>query len=607
MRRTAVWLFGMGLLLAAFGLPASGQEPAAEPAAEEAAPAEGEPSPVFKRPGFDRPGGGSEGEGTDAQMRPRTRKDPGPPLAMPDYEYVTVPDRWRIVESIGVNERWYDPYNQSTWKGDRPIFGTQDWFLNVNAVWDTTVEPRRVPVPAGIANPQGQPLDIFGSGDQLIVNQNWIGSFSFINGNQTFRPPDWEFRVTGIANINYVKTDEIGLVYAKPSKGDDRFDYWFSLTDLWVEKHLWNKSDRYDFDAIRVGIQPFTSDFRGFLFQDAALGARLFGTFRNNRIQYNVGWFRQIEKEINSGLPQVLDLREDDIFVGNVYYQDFPTLGFTTQLIAAYNRNREGNESIQRDDNGFQQRPAPFGQDRKKNYDIVYLGLNGDGHIDRVNLSYSFYWAGGEERPNLVRPTGKSSKVSAFFAALEASMDFDWYRLKAFGLFGSGDDDVADDHSAGFDAIFENPNFAGADTSYWVRQNVPFIFGGGVALSQRNAILNNLRTSKEQGQSNFVNPGIGLVGVGADFDVLPQLRVIGNFSWLNFIHTESLEVLRQQAGIDNEIGWDLSVSLLYRPMFIENVVLRGSAAFLIPGKGFKDLYPNDQPYYSALFNVVLSY
>ena len=50
-----------------------------------------------------------------------------------------------------------------------------------------------------------------------------------------------------------------------------------------------SSSDRYDFDDVRVGIQPFISDFRGFLFQDQPLGIRFFGTRDNNQWQYNVG------------------------------------------------------------------------------------------------------------------------------------------------------------------------------------------------------------------------------------------------------------------------------------------------------------------------------
>ena len=37
-----------------------------------------------------------------------------PPLVAFPRESIPVPDRWRLVESIGVNERWWDPYNQNT-------------------------------------------------------------------------------------------------------------------------------------------------------------------------------------------------------------------------------------------------------------------------------------------------------------------------------------------------------------------------------------------------------------------------------------------------------------------------------------------------------------
>jgi len=604
-------------LLGLVALPVSADEN--EASGEKTAP--GFERPGFRRPGsgrdsaesgssspgtrMERPGRGARAEGTDTGLDRDRRAPLAPGLERPDYEFAGLPDRWRIVEALGVNEKWWDPYNQSTLKGDRPIFGTKDWFFELTALSDTLFEPRRIPVPAGAAVTARPELDGFGKGNQLVVNQNWVVSAAVIQGDTTFRPPDWEFRVTGVANVNYVKTQEDGIVKANALKGEDRFDYQFSLLDAFVDKHLYNKSDRYDFDSLRLGVQPFTADFRGFLFDDANLGGRLFGNALNNRLQYNLVYFRRIEKDINSGLPEILDLRDDDIFVANVYYEDFPVLGFTLQGLVAYNRNRE--TSVEIDANGFRQRPAPMGNALPKDYDVVYLGLNGDGHIDRLNLTFSFYYATGEERPGSLTTFPQDSRISAFFAASEFSMDFDWYRLKAFGMFGSGDDDPGDDRSTAFDSIFDNPNFAGAETSYWSRQSVPLIFGGGVALSGRNSLLNNLRTSKEQGQSNFVNPGIGLVGVGADFEVLPQLRLLANASWLTFVDTEPLEVLRQQAGIHRQIGFDLSAGIIYRPLFIENVVFQASTAFLVPGRGFKDLYPKDDVYYSTVANIILTY
>lgn len=619
----------------ASGGGALAQTPPAQQAEEDATATEAEEGapPPLRRPGFQRPGDRRTAPGTDAEIRPRrpepsrapaprpeTSTDvapaaddeargpdrrPGARLGEPDYSWIAVPDRWRIVEDIGVKERWWDPYHQNTLKGDRPVFGTQDWFVRLDLLSDTVFEARNVPVPAGIAATSSDCTrnDIYGCGNQLAIQQNWIASLSLIKGDTAFKPPDWEFRVTGVANVNQVWVEEAGLVNQDPADGKERFDWQPSLLELFADKHLWNKSDRYDFDSLRVGIQNFNADFRGFLFIDNNPGVRLFGNFWNNRLQYNLAWFRRLEKDTNSGVPILVDFREDDVVVANVYYQDFPVLGFTLQAVAAYNANREADDR-HTNRNGFRERPAPFGAARGSEYDIGYLGLNGDGHVDRFNLSFSGYWAFGKQKNNWI--ADRDVEVSAFLAAAEGSVDFDWYRIKLFGLFQSGDDDPDDNHGAGFDAIFENPNFAGAATSYWVRQNVPFVFGGGVTLSAGNGILNTLRTSKNEGQSSFVNPGLGLVGVGADFDLLPELRVLANVSWLNFVHTEPLEYLRVQPGISNEIGWDLSAAVIYRPLFIENVVVNASFATLLPGTGFRDLYPDDF-YYSALLNVVLRY
>ena len=120
----------------------------------------------------------------------------------------------------------------------------------------------------------------------------------------------------------------------------------------------------------------------------------------------------------------------------------------------------------------------------------------------------------------------------------------------------------------------------------------------------------SLRTSKELGQSNFVNPGLGLVGVGADFDILPELRLIANASWLTFDSTSSLRVLRNQGPIDKEIGYDVSAGLVYRPLFIENIVFRLSGAVLFPEDGMKQLFNDDNqsfPFYSVLANLILTY
>ncbi len=470
-----------------------------------------------------------------------------PPQAILPREFIPIPDRWGLVDAIGVTTRWWDPYNQNYLKADRPIFG-KDWFINIAVISDTIAEPRRFPIgrsPSGTSGPKA--LDVFGDAESVVFNTNLITSVSLIKGDTAFRPPDFELRLTPVFNANYAQVSENGILKRDPRQGRIRSDWQIGLQEAFIDYHIRNVSDRFDFDSIRVGIQPFSSDFRGFLFQDNQLGIRLFGTRANNIFQYNLAWFHRLEKDTNSGLNALGDpMRDDDIFLANLYIQDFPKLGFVSQVTAIYNRNREDDDFFF-NDNDFLERPASFGDERGRDYDVVYLGYNGDGHFGRANLTVSAYYAIGVDQHNQLNasdPDDTESLISAFFLAAEPSVDLDWIRLRASFLYASGDSDPFDDRETGFDAIFENPQFAGADTSYWIRQGIPFVGGGGVGLNQRNGVLASLRTSKEHGQSNFNNPGIILFGLGSDLDILPELRLSTNFNSLWFANTSNLEVLR---------------------------------------------------------------
>lgn len=516
---------------------------------------------------------------------------------------VPIPDRWRLVDTLGlVEERWYDPYNQNTYKADKPLH--DDWFLNLSLISDTVLEARNLPTPVGPQTSGGAgSVDVLGSDEQTIFVENLVMQAVYYKGDTVFRPPDYEYRATLVASYNRVEADEVRALHIDPDDGTTRRDDHLGVQDLYVDKHLRNVSDRYDFDSIRFGIQPITADFRGFLFIDNPFGLRLFGTRDNNIYQYNLGWFRRMEKDTNSGLNDISeDLRDDDVFLANLYRQDFPVLGFTSQLTLLYNRNDE--DELHFDTNGFLVRPASLGFEQNNSYDVTYLGYSGDGHFGRHNLSLSTYFAvGSEERATF---TGREADIEAFFAALEYSRDYDWMRARFSMLYGSADEDPFDDLSTGFDAVFENPLFAGADTSYWIRQPVGNIGGGGVTLSGRNGILNSLRSSKEQGQSNFTNPGIQLLGFGMDFDLLPEWRMSFNLNHLWFADTEVLEVSRNQGEIDPAIGWDVSVASIYRPFFSQNIVFRLSAAALIPGEGYEQMFGDDTQY-SILANLVLTY
>lgn len=545
-----------------------------------------------------------------------------PPEAWP-RDHLPIPDRWRILDSLEAwkipyfrdvlevrRARALDPYNQNLLKGDKPLPGTTDWFLLLAGISDTVIEPRTFPIPVGIqTSERPDELDVFGASKSTVFAQTVLVSASLFQGSTLFKPVDQEFKVALAFQFNHVSVPERRVLRVQPSRGTDRPDAFVGVQELFYDYHIRNVSDRYDFDSIRFGIQPFTADFRGFLFQDNQLGVRLFGTRDDNRVQYNLGAFVRLEKDTNSGLNAILrSPRRDYVFVANLYRQDFPLPALTSQLVALWNVNREADD-IQIDTNGFPVRPALIGNLRGRDYDAVYLGYNADGRIGRLNLTASGYLLLGEERNSVF--TGERAKIRAFFLAAEPSIDSNWARFRGSLLFASGDGDPYDNTHRGYDAVFENPLFAGADTSYWIRQTIPFAGGGRViSVNGRNGILNTLRSSKEQGQSNFVNPGTILIGAGTDLDLNPTFRLSANANHLWFHRTAVLEALRQQGGIPNEIGFDLSAAAIWRPFMHQNIVVRGSAAVLIPGDGFRTLFVAEQRrthFTSVLLNLVLSY
>ncbi|WP_202393183.1 hypothetical protein [Alteraurantiacibacter buctensis] len=573
-----------------------------------------------------------------------------PPQAFP-ADQVPIPDRWRLIENLGlVTEDWADPYHQNTYKGDRPIctnapeereyreaqreaaaaagtpapYGSSrcltpgwlglepgHWFFVANAISDTVVEPRTFPIPVGVqttADPQR--LDVFGRPISTVFSQTFIAGFALLKGSTAYAPPAIEYRLTLAYNVNYVDVPERRVLHVEPSKATHRLDHFLGVQEAFVDYHLHHyDTSRFDFISIRAGIQPFQADFRGFLFNDSELGIRLFGNRDNNRFQFNLAAFWRLEKDTNSGLNSIVQRPRDDfVLFANVYRQDFIIPALTSQVTVAYNRNREG-DNVEIDDNGFPVRPGLLGSLRGRDYDVVYLGYNADGHIGRVNLTASFYQALGKDRNSFF--TDRPATINAQFAAAEAGFDRDWMRFRLSAVYASGDGDPFDNTEGGYDAIFENPVFAGADTSYWIRQTIPFAGGGrAISLNGRNGILNSLRSSKEQGQSNFNNPGLMLLGLGADFDLSPEVRLSANANHLWFENTTSLETLRVEGTIPRDIGFDLSTAAVWRPNANQNIVARLSAATLLAGRGFRDLFASlnqTRTYVSVLANVTLSY
>src|SRR5262249_7865156 len=157
------------------------------------------------------------------------------------------------------------------------------------------------------------------------------------------------------------------------------------------------------------------------------------------------------------------------------------------------------------------------------------------------------------------------------------SMDYDWIRYRLAAFYSSGDSNPRDNTARGFDTILDNPNFAGGQFSFWNSQEIR-LTQTGVALVGPSSLVPSLPSSRIQAQSNFVNPGLTLYNAGVDFDVTPKLRAFINYNYLRFNRTEPLEYVLFQNGIRHEIGHDLGVGFIYRPLLSENIILTGGAS-----------------------------
>jgi hypothetical protein len=477
---------------------------------------------------------------------------------------------------------WWNPYRQNVLKGDYPIIG-QHTFLEMTASTLMIVEERQTPIATSVfestANPNSP--DFFGRPNQFFYSQFFRLSLDLNHGDAGFKPTDWRVQITPVFDVNYLAVDELAVVSPDVTAGTTRGRTWGSLEEYFVEKKIADLSPDYDFVSVRVGSQPFTSDFRGFIFSDTNRAARLFGSLNGNRDQFNVVIFDQQEKDTNSGL-NTFSMRHQQVFIANYFRQDFLFPGYTAEASFHFDHD---SPTFKFDQNGFLVRPDPTGVFTPHEVDVAYFGFAGDGHIGRYNISNAFYYAVGHDSLNPL--ANAAQDISAEMAALELSYDRDWARFRTSVFWASGDHNLYDGHATGFDTIMDHPNFAGGDFSYWQRQAIGLL---GVNLTQRESLVPDLRSSKIQGQANFVNPGLVLVNTGIDFELTPKLRLINNCNFLWFDDTEVLRQFLFANQIRNFIGTDLSSGIEYRPLLSNNVILTCGISGLIPGGGFKDIY-----------------
>ncbi len=515
--------------------------------------------------------------------------------------------------------KWFHPYLQSLLKGDAPIYG-EDIFLNLTLTNFTQFEARRLPVPSGVSTARPDSSEFFGRSEQLFVSSDFQIGVDIFKGETAFKPVEWAIRLLHVYNINYVDIEEANVLDVDPRGSDGsrttRQKDFFALQEAFFEFHIRDLSSNYDFISSRFGVQPFVSDFRGFIFNDSNLGIRIFGNLDNNRLQYNLAFFDMREKDTYSDLNE-FNARDQRVFIANIYRQDFFAKGYTAQLSfhASFDE-----ASRHYDNNDLIVRPAPIGAIRDHYVQSYYFGWAGDGHIGRLNISHAFYQVLGEDSFNGI--AGRKVNIFAQMAALELSIDKDWLRHKLSFFYASGDDDPTNGQASGFDTILDRPFFIGGPFSYYIHQG--FNLGGAVVnFKQRDSLVIDFRSSKTEGQAQFVNPGAVIVGYGTDAEVTPKLKAFCNVNYIWAVTTEPTRRVLFTNNASNEIGLDVSVGVQWRPLLTDNVIITAGFGALVPGAGFKDIYrANTRPVpgfpqekvgtvddflYSGLLTVTLTY
>jgi hypothetical protein len=579
--RHAGGLLVLGLLANLWGA-AYGEAPAANP---NSTPNSGCPSdtnkPLRRRPG-----------------QPVIERDEGvvecdpDRLPTPNLSGVAGPqttDRWRVIDKLGFKANVTNPYaTNNVLKGDRPlldrpIFGG-DWFVVGTATSNTLLESRRVPNAAVTNTPFLDPRQ------QVFASQTASFDTVLYRGDSIFQPPDYQLRFTPV--FNYAATRTNGAQVSTNT---------FGAQALFLETHLRDVSANYDFDSVRVGIQAVDSDFRGFVLADQPLGVRVFGTRANDVYQYNIGWFRPLPKnaarqnQFGAGLP------ENDILLANLYVQDLFRQGLTSEFIVMYDRNHTRGTQIVA--NAQQAGAAATFSNGRHDYDVAYLGYSADGHLGKYNLTASLYEVLGVEQQSVFATT--NNRVEGHFAAVEFSRDFDWIRLRASGLYASGDSNPFDKTEHGFDGISQAALFGGADSSFFIHQQLPLVVGQ-VNLKVRDSLFPDLRSNAAPGQSNYNNPGLRLIGLGGDFDLAPTLRLSLDANHLWFDQTATLNAILGRTLPGRDIGTDVSFDLFYRPLDSQNIIVRLTAARLMAAAATKQVTGGDAPF-SAFFNLILTY
>ncbi len=515
------------------------------------------------------------------------------PMDLSGSDFFPVPDRYRL--GFPKWDRYvkgspFDPYNQNVLKGDYPLNVGGNTFLEITGVSDTFAQFRR----KQINQATGSKLE-----NDTQRRERLFLTMDLFQDDNTFTPSPWFVRLTQVQEWRN-QDDAVGY-------NED-----YAWVEAFLDYRLAFLSEFGDQINLRVGRQAFQSDFRGFLYSDVNNMARLFGTWDENKWQYNFIAMDAVQADKVSQFLRTNTNRDQVMLGGNVFRRDVPWLGFNLMGAGFYVHDDGTGEGVF--NNGFNK---TAGVAAAKNFgrhtvDAGYLELAAEGVIGSFGVSGAFIQAIGHDQSNPFTTdslvAGRPVDINAQFAALEITRPTNWFTPRASILYASGDKNPTDGKGRGFDAIFDNANFAGGNFTYFNREQLQ---GRNTQLTNFNSFLPNLR-NRFFDPMNFVNPGIMVLTAGCDTTVTTKVNAFVNYNYYRYMEPAAIEQAIVASGgtpvsIDNDIGQDMTLGLQYRPLIINNITFNFGSTGFVQGKGFRAITGNDDMLFTHFLNAVIVY
>ena len=356
-----------------------------------------------------------------------------PPEALLPRETIPVPDRWRLTDSSALSRT----------AGTTPTTRTHSRAIGrCSARTGSFAQPRvrhgargaQVPTPIGAQSTRSAAVERPVRPQQAVafVAEFHRSGCSLIKGDTAFKPPEIEFRFVPGDQLQLARTSARCACSTSIRAGARRATTTSSACRKPSSTTTYsNVSERYDFDSSASASSRSRRISAASCSGQPARRAPVRQPRQQPLAVQPRRAFRRLEKDTNSGLNEVgKPLRDDDVFIANLYRQDFArSRASRSQVTVVYNGNRESATSSTTTTTASRCARRCSATCVPHDYDVVYLGLQRrrafrPAEPDRVALLRV------RRRRATARSRSRRPTIARSSPPPRSRCDFDWMRVR---------------------------------------------------------------------------------------------------------------------------------------------------------------------------------